>query len=106
MWSKIFEIEINLKKIEYNINLTKENYSMYIAETISKQNTKINKITIILTIYSIIHGYLQFFPAMFAQNIKIPFIDTDSYWPFMLVLGLIVFISLIQLIVFKILKWL
>ena len=105
MWSKIFEIEISLRKIEYNINLTKENYSMFIAESISKQNKKINKITIILTIYSIIHGYLQLFPSMFAQNIRIPFQDVVTLWPFMLVLFLIVIISLVQLMMFKAIRW-
>jgi len=59
----------------------------------------------ILTIFSVIYGSINICPIIWGMNIKVPFKDVDTYWPFFTMLIFSIGLIFLQLLIFSKFGW-
>jgi Mg2+ and Co2+ transporter CorA len=105
MINKVTQLEIVIEKLQSNIRMIKENYSITIEDNTAQQNIKLNNVMKVLAIITTIYAPFDIVASLFGMNIKVPFQDQESLWPFFgILMGLFV-LFLCQLYLFKRLNW-
>jgi len=108
MISKITQIDLTFETLENFLKMIKENYLIIIEDNTEKENVKLNYVMKVLTILTTIYAPMNIIPGLFGMNVKVPWVgtETDSLNPFVYICVLLLLFILIQLFVFKRLKWL
>lgn len=104
--SKVTQLEIVFEKLENTIRMIKENYSIIIEDNTEKQNIKLNSVMKVLAIITTIYAPLNVIPNLFGMNVQVPWQDTESLWPFFGILMTAISLVIVELFIFKKLKWL
>jgi Mg2+ and Co2+ transporter CorA len=104
--SKVTQLEIVFEKLENTIRMIKENYSIIIEDNTEKQNIKLNSVMKVLAIITTIYAPLNIIPNLFGMNVKVPWQDVETTWPFFGILMFSLGLVIVELFVFKKLKWL
>lgn len=105
MINKVTQLEIVIEKLQSNIRMIKENYSITIEDNTAQQNIKLNNVMKVLAIITTIYAPFDIVASLFGMNIRVPFQDQESLWPFFgILMGLFV-LFLCQLYLFKRLNW-
>lgn len=105
MISKVTYLEILIEKLQSTMEMIKENYSIIIEDNTEKQNVKLNTIMKVLAIITTIYAPFNIIPGLWGMNVKVPWRDEDSLWPFFGMIMVLCLILFIQLAFFKKLKW-
>ena len=84
--------------IKENNSITKEDYT-------PQQNTKLNMVMKVLGIITTIYAPFDIVTSLFGMNIRVPFQDNETLWPFFGLLMILFILFLGQLFLFKKLKW-
>ncbi len=107
MISKITQIELQFDTLENFLKMIKENYHIIIEDNTEKQNVKLNNVMKVLTVLTTIYAPMNIVLGLFGMNVKVPWEGTDfkTINPFIGICGLLMFIILIQLWIFRKLKW-
>jgi Mg2+ and Co2+ transporter CorA len=104
--SKVTQLEIVFEKLENTIRMIKENYSIIIEDNTEKQNIKLNSVMKVLAIITTIYAPLNVIPNLFGMNVQVPWQNTESLWPFFGIFMTAISLVIIELFIFKKLKWL
>lgn len=105
MISKVTQLEIVIEKLQNILRMIKENYSITIEDNTAQQNIKLNMVMKVLAIITTIYAPFDIVASLFGMNIRVPFQDNETLWPFFGLLMVLFILFLGQLLLFKKLKW-
>lgn len=105
MINKVIQLEIVIEKLQNIVRMIKENYSITIEDNTAQQNTKLNMVMKVLAIITTVYAPFDIVASLFGMNIPVPFQNNKTLWPFFGIIAILFVILLIQLAIFKKLKW-
>lgn len=105
MISKVTQLEIVIDKLQGIVRMIKENYLITIEDNTHMQNIKLNMVMKVLAIITTIYAPFDIVAALFGMNVRVPFQDSETLWPFFGILAVLIIIFFCQLILFKRLNW-
>jgi hypothetical protein len=105
MISKVTQLEITFEKLQNILRMIKENYSIIIEDNTEKQNVKLSSVMKVLAIITTVYAPFNIIPGIWGMNVKVPFMDAESLWPFFGIMMFLICLMIAQLLVFKKLKW-
>ena len=107
MISRLIQIELNLSKIKNLIQMIKENFNIIIFDNLEKDDNKLNLTMKILAIITAIFTPYQVITSIYGMNVKVPFgsDSNNNFIPFYTIIFFLIFLSLIQIFIFRKWKW-
>jgi Mg2+ and Co2+ transporter CorA len=107
MISKVTQLELTFEKMEKFLSMIKENYHIIIEDNTEKENIKLNHVIKLLTILTTIYAPMNIIPGLFGMNVKVPWQgdDNKTTLPFGIIVLVLAILLIVQLYVFRRLKW-
>jgi len=107
MISKVTQLELTFEKLEKFLSMIKENYHIILEDNTEKENIKLNHVIKWLTILTVIYAPVNMIPGLFGMNVKVPFQsdNNNSILPFTVICLTLAVLLILQLYLFKWLKW-
>jgi magnesium transporter len=99
--AKTKQIEIQFNKIKFISEMVKENYNIILEDNSKKNKDRLNQITQIISLMSVLFMPFTFISSIFGMNIKLPFVEWDSLIPFFIVIAIMIIVFCVHIIVFK-----
>ena len=107
MVSKITQIELTFETLENFLKMIKENYHIIIEDNTEKANVKLNHVIKVLTVLTTIYAPMNIIPGLFGMNVKVPFVgsEVDNLQPFFFICFSLLILLIVQMFIFRKLKW-
>jgi Mg2+ and Co2+ transporter CorA len=107
MIARLIQIELNFKKLKNVINMIKDNFNIVVDDNQEKEDNRLNDTMKILAILTAIFTPYQVITGIYGMNIKLPFgaSSHSSFIPFFCVVFFLLFLTIIQIFIFRRWKW-
>lgn len=99
--AKTKQIEILFNKVKFLSEMVKENYNIILEDNAKKNKDRLNQITQIISLMSVLFMPFNCISSIFGMNIKLPFVEWDSLIPFFIIIALMIAVFCVHICVFK-----